>query len=227
MGFLIDQVGEAIGSVKSWLRPTDATPLLDSWVILDGSTIVDPDSPFNGLSLPDTRDQFLKGHPSLTNINFGADTTYQLGGAGAIPSGGTDQHALAHTHPGGAHTHSLAGHQHSIPSQVNHTHAVPAHTHPITSDGTHNHLNDAGQPAAFTRTTSLQGVSEAGDHNHGGATSNSIAGVTGSGGTHDHGALTGLGSGSSGVASGNTDSALATINNEPPWLGFLWIMKYK
>jgi len=226
VGYLIDQIGEQVGSVKSFLRPSSAVALFDGWAILDGSVLVDPDSAFNGLTLPDVRDTFMKGHPTLTNLNFAADLTYHIGVGGSLPSGGTDQHNLAHTHPGGSHTHSVAGHQHSITASPTHTHTQTAHTHSISTDGSHTH-GYVGGGGTFSGSAADRNVAADGSHDHTGATGSGGTGATGGDGAHDHGALTGTGSGSSGVASGNTDSALTIVDNEPPWIGFVWILKFR
>ena len=243
MAFLVDALGEAVGSVKSFMRPTVATPLPSGWVILDGSTVSDPDSIFDGYTLIDMRSKFVRGHSSLTNSNFGSDVTYALGGAGAaIETGGTSSHNLAHSHAAGAHTHTLGSHTHTVSSDGSHTHTVANHTHDVTipSDGNHSHGGLTGAPSATFGTDSAvffdvasnnhnHTITTDGAHDHGTTitTGSGGSGNTGSAGVHDHGGATGAAVGNTGAGSGNTNSALTSIDNKPPFVGLIWIMKIK
>lgn len=248
MAVLLNAFQEAVGSVKFWLRAAASEPLPANWAILDGSTIVDPDSPFNGKALPDMRDGFLKGHPTLTNANFGADVAYYAGGT--IPSGGVASHNVQHSHAAGAHTHNIGSHNHSIAASGSHNHyvnshqhTVNSHTHSISSDGLHAHT--VGDPVTITGAPGFanpggpgghsHNVSNNGSHSHGGGTGSSNPqtnfagqGNTNDGGDHSHGGTTGSATGTTDPGAGNTADALATpLDNEPPYLGMLAIIRIK
>lgn len=238
MAVLLNGFVESVGSIKGWLRKDESVPLPAGWLILDGSLVSDPDSDWDGLTLPDYRGKFLKGHASLGNANFGADTTYKVDG-GSLPTGGTASHNLQHSHPAGAHTHAIGAHTHTITSEsshvhglASHTHSIPSHSHTISTDGAHTHNSGAGggsiyaSPGVFT--------SSSGNHSHGGVTGAGGGGATGAasantdaGGSHNHGGVTGGSSGDTAAGTGNTDNALTTIDNEPPFVGVLWLVKIK
>lgn len=251
MAVLLDAFQEAVGSIKDWLRASTAVPLPPNWMILDGSTVVDPDSQYNGIALPDSRSKFHQGHPTLTNANFGADVSYRAGGT--IPNGGAATQNLLHNHPAGAHTHSVAGHTHVIPNQLGHahnfsghSHSVPQHSHSIT----HTHSVPSFNTGNTTNTSNIGGIynTAAGinypEHQHavpshntdntftssgngGNGTDSGGGGATDTQGAHDHGGSTGTGAGNTGAGSGNTDNALSSIDNTPPWFGMLKLIKVK
>jgi len=250
MAVLLDAFQEAVGSVKAWLRANTAEPLPANWVICDGSTISDPDSAYNGKAIPDLRDQFLKGHPTLTNANFAADATYEAGGT--IPAGGVATHNLTHAHPAGAHIHGVGAHNHSVPNSGTHGHTVGGHYHNLYAHG-HSIDNDnhthggTGATSIFTPLTQGGGQALVGavdphshtipayNHSHNGVTQGSngptfthasAESVT-PGGDHNHGGTTGPGLGSTDPGSGNTGDGLAVIDNTPQNLALLMILKIK
>lgn len=254
MAVLLDSFQESVGSIKDWLRASSAVALPANWLILDGSTVADPDSQYNGLALPDSRAMFHQGHPTLTNLTFGADTTYHAGAGGVIPTGGQASLALAHTHPAGTHTHSVAGHTHSITAVPAHTHNVGGHSHsvPAHSHGmTHLHTVPSFQTTTQTNLnntvggpfSTIQGAFyPSHDHTVPSINTQNFSGNTNSGGNgtdfgggggtdaqnaHDHSGLTGTGSGNTGAGAGNTDTSLGAFDNTPPWLGMLKIIKVK
>jgi len=75
-----------IGSVVAWSKSTPGTPpLSDEWVECNGQVLVDPESPYNGQTIPD-----LNGQGRLLQ--------------GALASGGirTEDYLPAHTHGAGS-----------------------------------------------------------------------------------------------------------------------------
>ena len=184
MAVLLDAFQEAVGSIKPWLRANTAEPLPPNWVICDGSTISDPGSPFDTKAIPDMRDKFVRGHPTLTNANFAADAAYEAGGT--IPAGGTDTNDTTHAHAAGAHTHGVGSHAHTVGSDGNHNHGVSNHSHPL-SNHTHPIPSESSHTHSFTTGTPNQsgvpatGFSYSGGpffHNHLGTT-DSLAGASG------------------------------------------------
>lgn len=103
----ISQLSEPIGTTTAWIRPDNTTPLPHGWLICDGSTVVDSDSPFNGKALPDLRAEFSRGHNTLDNSNFASDTLYYAGGT--VPAGGQDTVNINHSHPTYSHRHTMSG----------------------------------------------------------------------------------------------------------------------
>jgi len=134
-----------VGSIKSWIRRDFTIDLPFGWLICDGSTVVDSESPFNGKPLPDLRGEFPRGHTTLSNANFAADALYFAGGT--VPTGGSDTGAVGHSHPIPNHNHTFnittnnsAGTQN--PANFNSTHA----------QGVHNH-NFSGNTSSFSGTS--------------------------------------------------------------------------
>jgi len=237
MAVLLDAFQEAVGSIKAWLRPNTSEGLPPNWVICDGSTIVDPDSPFNTKPVPDLRDKFVRGHPTLTNANFGADAAYEAGGT--IPAGGVNSQDLTHAHAAGAHTHGIGSHSHGIFSDGGHNHTVQdhqhlqgAHQHTITVDGAHTHSVVAGNIFAALPGAAL---SVDGSHSHGGATQFGGSVNTGSGGAqntsssggHNHTGVTTGASGTTDPGAGNTADGLGVFDNTPANLGLVMILRIK
>jgi hypothetical protein len=108
----ISALVEPVGSIKQWIRPDNSTPLPPGWLICDGSTVVDASSVFNGKALPDLRGRFARGHATLDNSNFAADTLYFTGGT--LPTGGADSNDFAHTHVVANHAHTVNAHDHTF-----------------------------------------------------------------------------------------------------------------
>ena len=253
MAVLLDAFQEAVGSIKPWLRANTAEPLPPNWVICDGSTISDPGSPFDTKAIPDMRDKFVRGHPTLTNANFAADAAYEAGGT--IPAGGTDTNDTTHAHAAGAHTHGVGSHAHTVGSDgthnhgvSNHVHSTPLHTHPIPSEASHTHsfttgtANQSGVPATGGSYNGgpffhnhLGTTAGGGSHSHGGATNSGGAGntssngpgSTSSGGSHSHGGATGAAGGTTDPGVGNTGNAGSVLDNTPAHLALLIIIKIK
>lgn len=55
--------GLPIGGVVPWWRPSATAPIPDGFAVCDGSTLVDPESPLNGATLPDLTDRVVLGVP--------------------------------------------------------------------------------------------------------------------------------------------------------------------
>ena len=72
-----------LGGVVAWYRFRTSDPLPDGYWIADGSTINDPNSPYNGITAPNLVDHFVMG---VTLVRMG-----EAGGNNAIPAwpGGT------------------------------------------------------------------------------------------------------------------------------------------
>jgi hypothetical protein len=216
----ISSLAEPIGSIKQWIRPNDTTPLPTNWLICDGSTVSNAASPFNGLAVPNLSANFVRGHHSLTNSNFSADTTYYTGGT--IPTGGTDSNNLSHTHTDAGHTHTDAGHTHT---DSGHNHTMQDHVHGVRTTNfggsaaltttviSGSEVNDSSAAAAISVQGSTQLLSDTG------------FGSTGLGNTATGNAAiqTGHASISTGFASLNT--ALGATENRPVFTELLYIIK--
>lgn len=95
--------GVPVGTVIDWWTPDTSTPLPEGFVVCDGRTVADPDSPLNGKTLPNLNKRFVRG---VTDIN-------DMGASGGI---NTHTHAIDHNHAaispdtdqGGLHNHAWA-----------------------------------------------------------------------------------------------------------------------
>jgi len=134
-----------VGAIKSWIRPDNTIALPFGWLICDGSTVVDSESSFNGLPLPDLRTRFPRGHNSLTNANFAADVLYFAGGT--VPTGGTDTGAVGHSHPIPNHNH---GYTITTPNSTGNQN--PANFNNLAARGVHNHTF-SGNTSSFSGTS--------------------------------------------------------------------------
>ena len=157
----LSALGEPVGSMKQWLPSTTGSagatiPL--SWLVCDGSVVADASSTYNGITLPDTRAQFKRGHSTITNANFPSNAVYKAGGT--IPAGGSDSNNLSHSHSYGFNI----DHQHT---EQNHSHSVSNYSHNHTQVGG-NQFNDATPLGATSSDT----------HNHGGSTGSTSPGNT-------------------------------------------------
>lgn len=167
------------GDMKVWVRSSAAVALEPGWIIADGSVVADSASEFNTKPVPDMRGSYPKGHPTLSNANFGADVTYFAGGGGIV-SGGAASVNLGHDHGG---TGSAGSHNHggtnnagaTTDSQGAHTHVLPAVSGPITVGA-----------GLYPATTSSDGAHAHNVNNH-------AHGINSDGG-HAHGLSTALGS---------------------------------
>lgn len=84
-----------IGQVIDWWRPDPSFSVPSNFVILDGSTINDSESPFDGLTLPNCNTRFIRG-----------------GNTGSLNNtGGNSSQSFAHTHTS-AHSHTSDTHSH-------------------------------------------------------------------------------------------------------------------
>ena len=75
-----------IGTVIDWWRPNSNFPIPLGYSICDGQTLNDPDSPFDGQTLPDMTDRFVRG---VTNPT----ATLGLIGGSAVTTFDTHNHA--------------------------------------------------------------------------------------------------------------------------------------
>lgn len=196
----INALAEPVGSIKSWIRPSAATPLPNGWLICDGSTVVDSSSVFNGLAIPDLRSRFPRGHATLTNANFGADTFYYTGGI--VPSGGAVTVNLSHSHSSPSHSHTTPSHSHTIPSEAGHTHSFST--------------GGAIQPGPGG-TPSYQG----------GAFTHLHSGTTGSSPSHSHGGSTVAQNVTTDNTGVSINSSLGSTENQPPFNDLLLLIKIK
>ncbi len=194
-----------IGLISSYFgNPAD---LPNNWRICDGSTVNDPESPLNGVTLPDLRAKFIRGEEaSDRNI------------IGGLVGGGAD----GHTHGLSAHSHTInsdGGHSHTGTTGyggVDHTHTYSGHTgaannpSPCVADG------NKGQWNGF-----LSGTSHS-EHYYSGTTSGSNAYlhthsfVTSVNGAHSHG-------GKTGEASSTTDMS----SHLPSYVALHYIIRIK
>lgn len=192
--------------MKVWVRATSSVTIEPNWVISDGSTIADGASSYNGKAIPDMRGSYPKGHPTLSNANFGADTTYFAGGSGIV-TGGSSSVNLNHSHGvgnDGSHSHSGS---------------VNSHNHGINNDGTHQHTSDGpavGNTAVYNNSSggAFGNINAAGAHAHGSNTQFTAPSLsTSSSSTHNHG--------------GNTNGSLGSTTIDPPNKTLIWIFKIK
>jgi len=118
-----------IGTIIDWWRPDDSFPFPDGYLSCDGSVINDPDSLFNGLTLPDLRGRFIMGasHPMF----FG-----QIGGqyehSHRIAAGGTTSSASLELGSSDSNFIVAVGPGVEV-AQRGHSHSVPAHNHDLTT----------------------------------------------------------------------------------------------
>jgi len=132
-----------IGTIIDWWRPNADAVVPAGYQICDGSTIDDSNSPWQGETLPDLTDRFVRGVTSATAIG---------------EAGGDDVHDhtvdINHTHGTVAST-SDGGHSHSVDLP-----ALTGATSESEASGVHNHavgINDYSKSV---------GSSSAGSHSH-------------------------------------------------------------
>jgi hypothetical protein len=204
----INALAEPVGSIKSWIRPDNVTPLPTNWLICDGTTVSDASSPFNGKAIPDLRDRHARGHTTLTNANFAVDTLYYTGGT--LPTGGSDNVSLSHSHTVNSHTHSEGSHKHNISSDN--------HSHTISNDGSHTHT-DGFAGGLWNNGFPAGSMNSAGTHNHGGGTGSDA---------HDHtGETASAGGGNTGSSNPGTNSQLGSTDIRPSHNELVMIIKVK
>jgi len=99
--------GVPVGTVIDWWRPDASFPVPEGYMICDGSTVTDPQSPLNGKTLPNLTDRFVRG---VTDVN-------QIGTTGGAAS---HNHSINHDHAAqGFTTSSNGSHKHLWSRQVN------------------------------------------------------------------------------------------------------------
>lgn len=95
--------GVPVGAVIDWWRADSSTAIPDGYLICNGQTVNDPDSPLDGKALPNLNNRFVRGTTSANAIGI---------------TGGADSHthSINHNHPSvssttstnGAHSHAWA-----------------------------------------------------------------------------------------------------------------------
>jgi len=194
-----------IGGIVEWYRPTPDTDVPDGWAVCDGSVVSDPDSPLDGQPTPDLVGRFVRG---LGTSALQDPTSYGGGTATSLPdAGGVEQHDLGHRH-----SVSLPSHRHSISSDGGHSHTVPGQS---VETG----FISTCDPNRVTTCAAFFG-GNLGDHRHDVAIP-SVA--TQSAGSHSHGGDTG----SSGGGTRNTTNELGTVDNRPPFVGLVKIIRIR
>jgi len=96
-----------IGSVEAiWDSEDASVPVLDTdyWQIMDGTTINDEDSFFNGVTIPDMTETFFVEDSNCSDI-LGDSLDYSISDTAVQHS-----HSLSHVHDINAHTHSFSNH---------------------------------------------------------------------------------------------------------------------
>jgi hypothetical protein len=219
--FLDPTKTDTIGSVKLWTRPNTTNDLPPNWVIADGSTIIDPDSPFNGQAIPDLVDRFPQGAPGITNSS--GLGSYE---SAATVIGGPAGHALNlnHSHSMQNHTHGMQNHTHGMQS---HTHSMQNHTHGIDNDA-HNHdsNNLANTGALASAAPGSAQLTDTHNHSHGGATLTPSVTNTGSPSTTDTAGPSTSSTG--GPSSSNTNAQLSVSTDiRPRYTQMVYIVKIK
>lgn len=104
-----------IGGIIDWWAPSTSWPVPVGYVICDGRTLVDPESPMNGATIPDLRNLFTRGVGTLAQVGIGGSDTHNH--TFSAPS---HTHSVAHDHP--STTSSAAGaHDHVVSSFIGNT----------------------------------------------------------------------------------------------------------
>jgi hypothetical protein len=188
--------GVPVGTVVAWWGNSANPP--EGWVVCSGQTISDPQSPLNGMAVPDLRDKFVRG--TVGNVRPTA------------PTGGVDTVNLAHSHTVHSHSHSMA-----------HTHTVNNHTHDM-GNHTHSGQTGVGQPRIDYYRWAFDGILEIhDDHTHpfttGGPSTNTTGGA--SPGT------SGPSTGETGASAPGTTAALGNMSIVPSYVGLVYIMRVK
>jgi len=112
-----------IGAVLDWFC-VDPCKIPSGYALADGSTVDDRESPLYGVTLPDLRQQFVRG----------AQTTGDVGNTGGAES----------------HTHSIDPPSEETTSDGDHSHDVDPPSKETTSDGDHSHDVDPSSEGTTT-----------------------------------------------------------------------------
>lgn len=209
-----------VGTVISWYRPSDLTPVPTGWVIPTGQTVVADDHDFaenTSIVLPDLRNRFILG-AATTGTGTGTSTPPAIG-----QSGGNNALNLAHSHTVDSHSHTVDNHWHFI------------------SENTHRHYwFDEPDGAGIKRDARQRGSAVYGNlpqarrqslyvpnlnffEEHG-----EDVGAPMSNESHNHGGATGWAQPGTSVSSPGTNSQLsATQDIRPRYFGLLYLMKVK
>ncbi len=215
-----------LGSVIMWYRASGDTGRKpgDLWEVMDGRSWKQIDEEAgepNGFgytegNIPDMREKFVRGTEIGTTGTPGGHATLNL-----------------------EHSHTVAGH----------THTTPGHTHPISVDGQHFHRFDGGKKL-HSRPNALPTENEY-ENRHGFFNSNSLQSLYLGGfnsgspdndfemdttGNHNHTGSTGFAGASTTGSTGVTTNAALTaselegkgvIENTPPFVGLVFIMRVR
>lgn len=152
-----------LGTVISWWRPNDTTPLPGGWVAADGATLIAANHDFIGggsIQLPDLRNKFILG-AAIGGTGTGPDTPPSI-----RQQGGSNQANLSHTHEV-PHSHNVNGHNHGVNP---HSHTVDPHTHVLNN---HNHTVNShthvvgGHAHSSSHSHTMYHIHRTGVHAHG------------------------------------------------------------
>ena len=101
-GALKTQGGEVpLGAVIDWWRPDPTFPVPDGFLIADGSRVVDPKSPLDGMLLPDLRGKFVRGSQDAAGIGSSGGASTHTHSASPPPLrtvGNSHRHEWASTY---------------------------------------------------------------------------------------------------------------------------------
>ena len=164
---MYSQNGIPVGTVLDWWRPTPDMPVPDGFMICDGSSVNDPESPINGTPLPDLTNRFVRGMTDPAQL-----------GSDGYTSGGSDSHRHRISHD-----HSNA----TTSSRGSHSHSLPASTGSVYNGG-----SDPGRQAYRARddnqgwTSNVHLAVDGGSSKDEGQHRHSLEGNTGSAGIHNH-----------------------------------------
>ena len=206
--------GVPVGAVIDWWRPNATFPVPDGFQICDGSMVVDPESPLNGLTLPDLRNRFVRGANVIGDIGL---------------TGGTDSHAHSVDAP-------ITG-SNSVNLAHSHSHDHPAHGLSITSDS-HTHFHDHPNTTSTITSAHEARLRSGLDANHFHVSSHghnvNLIGISSSTDTHAHSGIVDLFniSSSSSLGSHAHSTNIAPFNsastgNLPSYATLLKIMRIK
>lgn len=94
----VNTLGEPVGTVKLFWDAGGSLAIPNNWKVMDGSQILDQESPLFGMNLPDMTNRYAVGSISPGTTTILGNVNHQVN--------------LAHNHTTNSHTHSLPNHNH-------------------------------------------------------------------------------------------------------------------
>lgn len=97
--------GVPVGGIIDWWRPDSSYDIPDGYLVCDGATVNDPDSPLNGKVLPNLADVFIRG---VSNPAAIGTQGYTIGGSDSHNHAMNAHNHTASTETSGDHYHKIA-----------------------------------------------------------------------------------------------------------------------